>query len=322
VNEPVSDPAFDLSEASPGDAPGMVEVIHAAFGARPALVPPSTAIDETADSVRQALAAGGGIYATVAGAPAGSIIVGAAGPPGVATLQRVSVHPDQQRHGIASAMVAAAERLASRLGYRRLELFARGELPELIRFWQHRGFVVVREQEHGVILGRPLGVLVDVPTADAMHRLGTELAERLDAGDLIIASGELGAGKTTLAQGLGAGLGSDGVIISPTFVISRVHPSRTGRPTLVHVDAYRLTSPAELDDLDLDASLPSSITLVEWGSGLAEELAGHRLEIDIRRSTDPDDDTRTVMITGVGDRWVDVDLSTLTGVGTRTGAPA
>ena len=319
MNHSVTDAAFDLSEASASDAPGMVEVIHAAFGARPALDPPSTAIAETPETVSAVLASGGGIYATVGDRPAGSILVAPAGTPGVATLQRVSVHPDHQRHGIASAMVAAAERLAAGLGYRRLELFARAELPELITFWRHRGFVIIRSEAHGVILSRALGVLVAVPTSPDMQRLGAELADRLDAGDLIIASGELGAGKTTLAQGLGVGLGSDGVIISPTFVISRVHPSRTGRPTLVHVDAYRLRSAAEIDDLDLDASAPASITLVEWGSGLAEDLADHRLEIDIRRSTDPDDDTRSVMITGVGDRWADVDLRTLTGA---TGAPA
>ncbi len=313
MNEPVPDPAVDLSEASSTDAPGMVEVIHAAFGARPTLDPPSTAITETAASVSAVLATGGGIYATVDGRPAGSILVAPAGTAGVATLQRVSVHPDHQRHGIASAMVAAAERLAAQLGYRRLELFARAELPELITFWRHRGFVITREEAHGVILSRSLGVLVDVATAADMHQLGAELADRLDAGDLIVASGELGAGKTTLAQGLGAGLGSTGVIISPTFVISRVHPSGTGRPTLVHVDAYRLSSPAEIDDLDLDAGVPASITLVEWGSGLVEELTDHRLEIDIRRSVDVDDETRTVMITGVGSRWADVDLSTLSG---------
>ncbi|MGI8458534.1 MAG: tRNA (adenosine(37)-N6)-threonylcarbamoyltransferase complex ATPase subunit type 1 TsaE, partial [Propionibacteriaceae bacterium] len=264
-------------------------------------------------TVASALAAGGGIFATVAGAPAGSILIAPAGTPGVAALLRVAVHPDYQRHGIASAMVTAAERLAARLGYRRLELFARSELPELITFWRHRGFVIIREEAHGVILNRPLGVLVQVPTAQDMQRLGVELADRLAAGDLIIASGELGAGKTTLAQGLGAGLGSDGVIISPTFVISRVHRSRTGRPTLIHVDAYRLGSAAEIDDLDLDATAPDSITLVEWGSGLAEELADHRLEIDIRRSADVEDDTRTVLITGLGPRWDDVDLRTLTG---------
>lgn len=313
MNESVPDPAFDLSEASVRDAPGMVEVIHAAFGARPALDPPSTASTETPETVSAVLATGGGIFATVDGQPAGSILVAPAGTAGVATLQRVSVHPDHQRHGVASAMVGAAERLAARLGYRRLELFARSELPELITFWRHRGFVISREEAHGVILSRPLGVLVEVPTAHDMQRLGVELADRLDAGDLIIASGQLGAGKTTLAQGLGAGLGSDGVIISPTFVISRVHRSRTGRPTLVHVDAYRLGSVAEIDDLDLDATAPESITLVEWGSGLAEELADHRLEIDIRRSADVDDETRTVLITAVGPRWDDVDLRTLTG---------
>ena len=95
----------------------------------------------------------------------------------------------------------------------------------------------------------------------------------LRPGDLVIASGDLGAGKTTLTQGIGRGLGSAGPIISPTFVLSRVHPSATGRPTLVHVDAYRLSSPAELDDLDLEATVAESVTVVEWGQGIAEGLA-------------------------------------------------
>ena len=100
----------------------------------------------------------------------------------------------------------------------------------------------------------------------------------------MIASGDLGAGKTTLTQGIGRGLDSEGAVISPTFVLSRIHPSRSRRPALVHVDAYRLGSAEELDDLDLDATAGDAVTVVEWGAGLAEGLADHRLEIDIRRS--------------------------------------
>lgn len=304
-----------ITTATPGDASGMVAVIHAAFGARPALDPPSTAIDETPETVRASLARGAGVYATVDGRPAGSIMVVPAGTPGIATLQRVSVHPEFQRHGIASSMVTAAEELARALGFRRIELFARGELPELIGFWQHRGFVVVREQAHGVDLGRSLGVTLEVATAAAMRALGAAVAHLVAPGDLIIATGDLGAGKTTLTQGIGAGLGSEGAIISPTFVISRVHRSTTGRPTLVHVDAYRLGSTAEIDDLDLDVSVADSVTLVEWGGGLAEGLADHRLEIAIHRGaddgTDGEDDPRVVTITPVGARWDGVDLSPL-----------
>ena len=124
-----------------------------------------------------------------------------------------------------------------------------------------------------MILAKPLPLAIAVPTARDMRGLGERLARLLRPGDLIIASGDLGAGKTTLTQGIGAGLGSVGPIISPTFVLSRIHPSTTGRPPLVHVDAYRLGGPEELDDLDLDASLAESVTVVEWGEGVAEGLA-------------------------------------------------
>jgi tRNA threonylcarbamoyladenosine biosynthesis protein TsaE len=129
----------------------------------------------------------------------------------------------------------------------------------------------------------------------------------LRAGDLVLLTGELGAGKTTLAQGIGAGLGVRGAVTSPTFVIARVHPSQVGGPALVHVDAYRLGSLDEVDDLDLDASLAESITLVEWGSGKADRLAEDRLEVVIERARGDDtgDDARTVRLVGVGDRWRD-----------------
>ena len=140
-----------------------------------------------------------------------------------------------------------------------------------------------------------------VATAEQMRELGRRLADALAPGDLVVLTGDLGAGKTTLVQGIGAGLGVDGRVVSPTFVIARVH--RGGRIPLVHVDAYRLGSVVEVDDLDLDASLEESVTVVEWGSGLVEQLAGDRLELNLARSSDPDDETRTVTITPVGARW-------------------
>lgn len=140
---------------------------------------------------------------------------------------------------------------------------------------------------------------VEVPTGDDMRAFGRELAERLRAGDLVLLTGPLGAGKTTLAQGIGAGLGVTGPVVSPTFVIARVH--RGGRLPLVHVDAYRLGSVAEVDDLDLDASLEESVTLVEWGSGLVEDLAEDRLEVRISRAAEGED--RVVELEGFGSRW-------------------
>src|SRR6478736_7843000 len=120
-----------------------------------------------------------------------------------------------------------------------------------------------------------------IATDGDMRDLGRRLAALLRAGDLVILAGPLGAGKTTLVQGIGAGLGVRGPITSPTFVIARVHPSLTGGPALVHADAYRLNSPAEVDDLDLDASLETSVTVVEWGGGLVEGLAPDRLDVSI-----------------------------------------
>ena len=299
---------LELSVASPGDAADMVEVIHAAFGARPPLDPPSTAIDETPESVSATLQRAGGLLARVNGRPAGVILVAPVSV-GLATFQRVSVHPDFQRHGVASAMVAAAQDYAAILGFEQVELFARAEFADLIRFWQHRGFEVVRDAPHGVMLGRRLPVVVRVPSGAAMQDLGERLADVLAAGDLVVATGELGAGKTTLTQGIGRGLGSVDPVISPTFVLSRVHRSAAGRPDLVHVDAYRLTSADEIDDLDLDASMDRSVTVVEWGEGMVESLAPSRLEIDIRPSHDTATSERTVLLRPVGERWREVSLA-------------
>jgi tRNA threonylcarbamoyladenosine biosynthesis protein TsaE len=141
-----------------------------------------------------------------------------------------------------------------------------------------------------------------IATDAAMRDLGRSLARLLRAGDLVILAGPLGAGKTTLTQGIGEGLGVRGPVTSPTFVIARVHPALTGSgPLLVHADAYRLGSIAEVDDLDLDADMARAVTVVEWGEGLAEGLAPDRLEIQIR--PDPDGDVRTVRLTGRGARW-------------------
>lgn len=139
-----------------------------------------------------------------------------------------------------------------------------------------------------------------VPTADDMRTLGQQLAVELSAGDLVVLTGDLGAGKTTFVQGLAAGLGAPGPVLSPTFVIARVY--RGGRLPLVHVDAYRLGSRVEVDDLDLDADVAQSVTVVEWGDGLVDALAADRIVIAIRRSTDDADETRFVDVTTVGDR--------------------
>ncbi|MCA1656174.1 MAG: tRNA (adenosine(37)-N6)-threonylcarbamoyltransferase complex ATPase subunit type 1 TsaE, partial [Actinobacteria bacterium] len=122
-----------------------------------------------------------------------------------------------------------------------------------------------------------------LPTADDTRALGRRLAGLLRAGDLVVLSGELGAGKTVLAQGIGAGLGVRPPVTSPTFVLARVHTG--GRLPMVHVDAYRLSSLAEVDDLDLDAALEDSVLVVEWGAGLVEHLADEHLEVRLDRSS-------------------------------------
>ena len=152
---------------------------------------------------------------------------------------------------------------------------------------------------------RLLPLRLTLPTPEDTRAVGEHLAAVLRAGDLVILTGDLGAGKTTLTQGLGAGLGVRGTVTSPTFVIARVQPSLGKGPDLVHVDAYRLGDSAELDDLDLDTDLDTAVTVVEWGSGLAEALSSERLELRLERAAD---DVRTVTVTPVGRRWEDVDL--------------
>ena len=138
-------------------------------------------------------------------------------------------------------------------------------------------------------------------TAEDTRALGRTLGAALRAGDLVVLTGGLGAGKTTLTQGLADGLGVRGPITSPTFVIARVHPSLVAGPALVHVDAYRLGGFTELDALDLDASLEESVTVVEWGHGLAETLTEDRLEVTL--VADPETETRSATVVGTGARW-------------------
>ena len=145
------------------------------------------------------------------------------------------------------------------------------------------------------------GRRVVLPGVDDTRALGRALGGMLRAGDLVVLTGGLGAGKTTLTQGIGEGVGVRGPVTSPTFVIARVHPSTVGGPALVHVDAYRLGGALELDDLDLDASVDDSVTVVEWGHGLAEDLSEDRLEVVL--DVDTATEERTATVTGIGGRW-------------------
>ncbi len=152
-----------------------------------------------------------------------------------------------------------------------------------------------------------------------MRSLGERLAALLRRGDLVLLTGPLGAGKTTLVQGIGAALGVRGPVTSPTFVIARVHPALGSGPDLVHADAYRLAGRAEIDDLDLDADSGDAVTVVEWGEGLAEQLAASYLQVTItvppaapgsgghdpaaEPGDEPGDEPRTVVLAGHGPRW-------------------
>ncbi|CAN5240797.1 tRNA (adenosine(37)-N6)-threonylcarbamoyltransferase complex ATPase subunit type 1 TsaE [soil metagenome] len=145
-----------------------------------------------------------------------------------------------------------------------------------------------------------------IDTPEAMAELGAVVARQLRAGDLVLLNGELGAGKTTFTRGLGEALGVRGAVTSPTFVLARTHPRGSAEePPLVHVDAYRLGSALELDDLDIDYA--GSIVVVEWGAGLLDGVAESWLELDIDRphGGDPDAEAepRTVTVTGHGPRW-------------------
>lgn len=186
-------------------------------------------------------------------------------------------------------------------------------------------------------------------TVAQTQQIAGNLAAQLRGGDLIILSGELGAGKTTFTQGLGRSLGVREGIISPTFVLVRIHPNlpdgpNPGGPDLVHVDAYRLATAGEIDDIDLESTMDSSVTVVEWGVDRVEHLAASRLEIELVRAVgaadgmaaglvaaDADDgsmdleeifagsfdaeaddeEPRTLRLRALGPRWAGIDLSRL-----------
>jgi len=145
---------------------------------------------------------------------------------------------------------------------------------------------------------------LEIFSADQMEDFGKRLAGQLQAGDLVLLSGPLGAGKTTMTRGIGEGLGAQGTVQSPTFVLARTHRTDKG-PRLTHVDAYRLSSAVELDDLDID--FENSIVVIEWARDFLSGYATDYLEIEIDRSSD--DETRKLTITPHGTRWQGVDLA-------------
>lgn len=156
-------------------------------------------------------------------------------------------------------------------------------------------------------------------TADEMRALGAAIGRACSGGEVIVLSGDLGAGKTTLAQGLGRGLGIDDQVTSPTFVIARSHAHPSVGPDLVHVDAYRLGSLREVDDLDLESDLATSVVVVEWGAGVVDGLSDRWALVSIERSPDPAAQTRVVDLEWADGTWAHSPWSALAGPGSTGG---
>jgi tRNA threonylcarbamoyl adenosine modification protein YjeE len=288
----------------------MLSVIRTAFEVRPPLDPPAAALSETPESLARLLEKHGGLMAVLDDEPVGALVLDPVGT--TMYLRRFGVVPSARGHGIAALLIENAVEASH--GYADLTVVAREELPETVHFWERQGFREILRYSPNVEMRRPLRTFIyNVPDPDAMRSLGQSLADQLRAGDLVVLSGELGAGKTTFTQGIGEGLRVRGNITSPTFVISREHPPLDGGPPLVHVDAYRLGGIDELDDLDLDTSLDDAVTVVEWGEGIAEGLAESRLEVRIFRALAHQDehtdlDPRRVLMTPIGPRWYEMEV--------------
>jgi len=144
------------------------------------------------------------------------------------------------------------------------------------------------------------GGTAELSTAEDTIALGASLGRSLRAGDVVVLSGPLGAGKTVLAKGIAQAMDVEGPVISPTFVLARVHRARrAGAPAMVHVDLYRLLDQTsvdlltELDSLDLDTDLDDAVVVVEWGEGVAERLSDSHLDIRLERAADTE--TRTAI---------------------------
>ena len=140
---------------------------------------------------------------------------------------------------------------------------------------------------------------VRTETADETRAVGASLAHLLKAGDMVILVGDLGAGKTTLVQGLGAALGVRGRVTSPTYIVSRVHRSQEVGPDLIHVDAYRVEDDLDMETVDLEASLEDSVTVVEWGQGKADRLSEDRFELTLQFDGE-DEDARKISLVALG----------------------
>ena len=289
---------IDIHTVGASRAAEVLAVVLEAFGDRPPLDPPAPALDETLESMAQALDAHGGLLVEHEGKPVGALLFEPRGR--LLGLRRVGVLNTVRGLGVAAAMASKAADIAAARKFGGLEIEARVELPKTIAFWRKLGYVESGRNGNRLNMLKMLPITRILRTAEDTRAFGEWLASILRHGDLVILTGDLGAGKTTLTQGIGEGLGVRGSVTSPTFVIARVHPSLAEGPPLIHVDAYRLGGAAELDDLDLDTDVLDAVTVVEWGEGLAEALSLDRLELRLTRD---DDDVRTLTLTPVGPRW-------------------
>ena len=277
------------------------DLLHAAFAGQEALTPPSGALAESLDTIAADYATEGGVLLHDGDRLVGACRVRRLGAAWV--IRRCAVSPDARLSGAGRVLVEEAQAWAADEGALRTHIGVRHALTGSRAFWERLGYRPLVDHGFWDELVRPLPLVLHGP--ESTRGLGERLAGELRAGDLVVLSGPLGAGKTALTQGIGAGLGVQGTVTSPTFVLARVH---RGPLPLVHVDAYRLRDSGsrrlELDDLDLDASLPDSVTVVEWGEGLVEGLAEARLEVHLERPGSDDlAESRVVEVRPVGARW-------------------
>jgi tRNA threonylcarbamoyladenosine biosynthesis protein TsaE len=279
------------------DAAVVQSLSHRAYAEHADLVPTPKALSESVEVVEAELAEQGGLVAEIDGEVVGAIRHGVE-EDGRRWLRRVAVDPGVRRRGVGTALVRAAFDATAASGAPGLHLGVRQALPDTRRWYERLGFRPVREHALWWHLAYPSPVVLTGPGDTRL--LGRRLAGLATGGDLVILSGPLGAGKTTLAQGFGAGLGVPVQVRSPTYTLADQHDG--GRLRLVHVDAYRIGNADELDDLDLD--LEGAVALVEWGEGRAEQLADARLLVRLGRPPLVDGpDHRTARLEPAGGDW-------------------
>lgn len=294
-----------MRSAGRDDAAAVHAVTQAAYAPYDGwLDPPPVAGTETEQQVAEELAAEPGLLAEVEGEVVAALRLRTgdhASGPDLLWVRRVSVVPPHRRRGLALLLLAAAEDEAVRRG-QRLRLGVRLALEGNQALYARAGWVPLRDREgFWLEMARPLPMLPRTPAE--MRDLGARLArDVLRPGDLVLLDGPLGAGKTVLAQGIAAGLGIPVGVRSPTYTVVDEHRGsdpRTGGPLrLLHLDAWRLSGPAELDDLDL--ATDDAVTVVEWGVGRAEQLAADHLTVRVQRR---DNDVRTVRLEPAGGDW-------------------